>query len=170
MKHAVVLAVWLVPAAAFAQSTTTPQGTTTYTNADLVKFQVPGAFTNADLKRLPATGVTVLKAPAVKAAPRGEAEAEEAPAPLTDAYQAYYSNVRADRDVLAAELAYEIGLVEFSESAFAGDTRSFDVRLGYRSQAAELIRELTKRVALLDARLDSVADEARKAGVVLDRR
>ena len=168
MKHAVVLAVWLVPAAAFAQSTTTPQGTTTYTNADLVKFQVPGAFTNEDLKRLPATGVTVLKAPAVKAAPRGEAE--EAPAPLTDAYQAYYGNVRADRDVLAAELAYEIGLVEFSESAFAGDTRSFDVRLGYRSQAAELIRELTKRVALLDARLDSVADEARKAGVVLDRR
>jgi len=168
MKHAVVLAVWLVPAAAFAQGTTTSQGTTTYTNADLVKFQVPGAFTNADLKRLPATGVTVLKAPAVKAAPRGEAE--EAPAPLTDAYQAYYGNVRADRDVLAAELAYEIGLVEFSESAFAGDTRSFDVRLGYRSQAAELIRELTKRVALLDARLDSVADEARKAGVVLDRR
>ena len=168
MKHAVVLAVWLVPAAAFAQGTTTSQGTTTYTNADLVKFQVPGAFTNEDLKRLPATGVTVLKAPAVKAAPRGEAE--EAPAPLTDAYQAYYGNVRADRDVLAAELAYEIGLVEFSESAFAGDTRSFDVRLGYRSQAAELIRELTKRVALLDARLDSVADEARKAGVVLDRR
>lgn len=168
MKHAVVLAVWLVPAAAFAQGTTTSQGTKTYTNADLVKIQVPGAYTNEDLKRLPPLAVQVLKAPAGKAAPL--AEAEPAPAPPTDAYQAYYSSVRADRDVIAAELAYEIGLVEFSESAFAGDTRSFDVRLGYRSQAADLIRELTKRVALLDARLASVADEARKVGVVLDQR
>jgi len=158
MKHFVILAACLVPAAAFAQEAKT------YTNADLVKIQVPGAYTNEDLKRLPP--LPVQKGPKVAAAPQVEA----APAPATEAFQAYYNSVGADRDILAAELAYEIGLVEFSESAFAGDTRSFDVRLGYRSQAVELIRELTKRVALLDARLEAVTDEARRAEVRLDLR
>ena len=160
MKHVVILAACLVPAAAFAQEAKT------YTNADLVKIQVPGAFTNEDLRRLPPL-------PMQKAAPRAAAQpapVEAAPSPATEAFQTYYSSVRADRDLLAAELAYEIGLVEFSESAFAGDTRSFDVRLGYRAQAVDLIRELTKRVALLDARLDAVMDEARRAGVTIDRR
>ena len=156
-RSIIVLAACLVPAAAFAQESRT------YTNADLAKIQVPGAYTNEDLKRLPPL--------AVQRAPRVAAPAvEPAPAPPTEAFQAYYNGVRVDRDMLAAELAYEIGLVEFSESAFAGDSRSFDVRLGYRAQAVDLIRELTKRVALLDARLEWAADEARKAGVVLDRR
>ena len=157
-RSIIVLAACLVPAAAFAQETKT------YTNADLAKIQVPGAYTNQDLKRLPP--LAVQKAPAKAAVP----EVEPAPAPPTEAFQAYYNSVRVDRDMLAAELAYEIGLVDFSESAFAGDTRSFDVRLGYRAQAVDLIRELTKRVALLDARLEWASDEARKAGVVLDRR
>ncbi|HEV8201950.1 MAG TPA: hypothetical protein VGS03_18205 [Candidatus Polarisedimenticolia bacterium] len=162
MKHVVVLAVWLVPAAALAQEAKT------YTNADLVKIEVPGAYTNQDLKRLPPLAVQRVQAPA---APRGAAPvAEAAPAPPTEAFQAYFNSVRVDRDVLMSELQYEIDQVAFSESAFAGDTRSFDVRLGYRAQARPLIQELAKRVALLDMRLDAVADEARKAGVSLDRR
>jgi hypothetical protein len=161
MKHAVVLAVWLVPAAALAQEAKT------YTNADLAKIEVPGAYTNQDLKRLPPLPVQRVQVPA----PRGAAPvAEEAPAPPTEAFQAYFSSIRVDRDMLMSELQYEIDQVAFSESAFAGDTRSFDVRLGYRAQARPLIQELAKRVALLDARLDAVADEARKAGVSLDRR
>lgn len=163
MKRVVILAACLVPAAAFAQESRT------YTNADLVKIEVPGAFTNQDLKRLPPLPVQRAAAPKAAAEP-AQVEAPPAAAALTEAYQTYYGNVRADRDALAAELAYEIALVEFSESAFAGDTRSFDVRLGYRSQAVDLIRELTKRVALLDARLELVTDEARRAGVTLDRR
>ncbi|HYV18534.1 MAG TPA: hypothetical protein VFC25_05855 [Verrucomicrobiae bacterium] len=163
MKHAVVLAVWLVPAAALAQEAKT------YTNADLVKIEVPGAYTNQDLKRLPPLAVQKVQAPA--AAPRGAAPvAEEAPSPASEAFQAYFNSVRVDRDMLMSELQYEIDQVAFSESAFAGDTRSFDVRLGYRAQARPLIQELAKRVALLDMRLDAVADEARKAGVSLDRR
>jgi len=162
MKHVVVLAVWLVPAAALAQETKT------YTNADLVKIQVPGAYTNEDLKRLPP--LVVMKAPTGAAARQQGEIAPAAPAPAAEAFQAYYSSVRVDRDMLAAELQYEIDLVGFSESAFAGDTRSFDVRLGYRAQARPLIQELTKRVALLDARLAAVTDEARKAGVRLDLR
>jgi len=168
MKHVVVLAVWLVPAAALAQEAKT------YTNADLVKIEVPGAYTNQDLKRLPPLAVQKVQAPAAaprRAAPRGAAPvAEEAPSPASEAFQAYFNSVRVDRDMLMSELQYEIDQVAFSESAFAGDTRSFDVRLGYRAQARPLIQELAKRVALLDMRLDAVADEARKAGVTLDRR
>ncbi|HET8945848.1 MAG TPA: hypothetical protein VFQ07_02600 [Candidatus Polarisedimenticolia bacterium] len=165
MKHVVVLAVWLVPAAALAQEAKT------YTNADLAKIEVPGAYTNQDLKRLPPLAVQKVQAPAhAPAAGRGEAPVAEVPAPPTEAFQNYFNSVLVDRDILMAELQYEIDQVAFSESAFAGDTRSFDVRLGYRAQARPLIQELAKRVALLDARLDAVADEARKAGVSLDRR
>ena len=166
MKHVVVLAVWLVPAAALAQESRT------YTNADLVKIEVPGAFTNQDLKRLPPLVVQPAQKapPSAAAAPHAEGAAGGGMSAVTDAFQTYYNSVRVDRDILAAELEYEKGLVDFSESAFAGDTRSFDVRLGYRAQARPLIQELTKRVALLDARLVVVADEARKAGVSLDLR
>jgi len=166
MKHVVVLAVWLVPAAALAQESRT------YPNADLVKIQVPGAFTNQDLKRLPPLPVQ----PAAKAPAASAARPSEGAAPgggmsaATEAFQTYYNSVRVDRDILAAELAYEIGLVDFSESAYAGDTRSFDVRLGYRAQARPLIQELTKRVALLESRLSMVADEARRQGVSIDLR
>jgi hypothetical protein len=154
MKKVVVLMVCLAPAMAFADET--------YTNADLAKFQVPGAYTNQDLKRLPP--LPVQKAPAAKLPAY-----EPAPAP-TASIQAWYDSLKIERDALAAELAYEVKLVEFSESAFAGDSQSFDVRLGYRSQATDLIRELTKRVALLDLQIENALDEARKAGAGIDRR
>ena len=164
MKHVVVLAVWLVPAAALAQEAKT------YTNADLAKIEVPGAYTNKDLKRLPPLVVQKAQAPAPAAARAGAPPVEAAPAPPTEAFQTYFNSVRVDRDIRMAELQYEIDQVAFSESAFAGDTRSFDVRLGYRAQARPLIQELAKRVALLDSRLEAVQDEARKAGVSLDLR
>ena len=158
MKNVVALAIGLLlPAAALAQDKT-------YTNADLTKIQVPGAYTNEDLKRLPP--LAVQKAPAVKP------EAARAPEEISaqqQSWQNYYWNVRADRDALQAELDYEIAQVEFSESAFAGDTRAFEPRLGYRSQARPLILELKKRVALLEARMDAVLDDARRAGFALER-
>ena len=157
MKNVVALAIWLLPAAALAQDVT-------YTNADLAKIQVPGAYTNEDLKRLPPLAVQKAQAAAKEAAP--------APAEISaqqQSWQNYYWNVRADRDALQAELDYEIAQVEFSESAFAGDTRAFEPRLGYRSQARPLILELKKRVALLDIRMESVLDDARHAGFALER-
>jgi hypothetical protein len=157
MKNAVALAIWLLPAAAFAQDVT-------YTNADLAKIQVPGAYTNDDLKRLPP--LAVQKA---AAAPAPQVQPPAAPSAQQEGWQNYYWNVRADRDALQAELDYEIAQVEYSESAFAGDTRAFEPRLGYRSQARPLIMELTKRIALLDARMDAVLDEARRAGYALER-
>jgi hypothetical protein len=155
MKRVLVLAACLVPAAAFAQDS--------YTNADLAKFQVPGAYTNQDLKRL--SPLPMQGKPTAAAAP-----IIEAPAPPTAAYQSYYDNLRGERDSLQDEIDIEKGLVDFSESAYAGDTRSYDVRLGYRAQAAPIIRELNKRVALLDAQLSRLEDHARREGVSLDRR
>ncbi len=154
MKSIIVLAACLVPAAAFAQDS--------YTNADLAKFQVPGAYTNQDLKRLSPMPMQSARA--------GTLPTYEAPAPPTTAYQSYYDNLHGERDGLQAEIDLEKGLVDFSESALAGDTRSFDVRLGYRAQAAPLIRELAKRVALLDGQLARIENDARRAGVSLDRR
>lgn len=154
MKGFVVLAVCFWPAAALAQQT--------YTNADLAKFQVPGAYTNEDLKRL--APLPVQKKAAAEVPPY------EAPLVATAAYQAHFDNLRAERDLLLAEIQYEKDRVDFSESAFAGDTRSFDVRLGYRAAAAVWIRDLERRVAIYDAQLETISDQARKAGAELDHR
>jgi len=154
MKRVIALMVCLAPAMVFADDS--------YTNADLAKFQVPGAYTNQDLKRLPP--MPVQKAPASKLPAY-----EPAPVP-TASLQAWYDSLQGERDALAAEMAYETSQVDFSESAFAGDTRSYDVRLGYRTQATPLIRELQKRVTLLDQQIERALDAARKAGAVLDRR
>ena len=154
MKRVVLFMLCLAPAIAFADES--------YTNADLAKFQVPGAYTNQDLKRLPP--LPVQKAPAAKLPAY-----EPAPVP-TASLQAWYDSLKAERDALAAEIDYEKSLVDFSESAFAGDTRSYDVRLGYRAQARPLIIELQKRVALLDRQMETALDAARTAGAVLDRR
>jgi hypothetical protein len=154
MKGFVVLAVCFWPAAVFAQQT--------YTNADLAKFKVPGAYTNQDLKRL--SPLPMQKAPAAKVPPY------EAPEVPTAAFQAHFDNVSAERDVLLAEIQYEKDRVDFSESAFAGDSRSFDVRLGYRAAAAVWIRDLERRLAIVDAEIEAISERARKAGADLDHR
>ncbi len=155
MKGLVVLAVCLAPALAYGQQT--------YTNADLSKFQVPGAYTNQDLKRL--RPLAVQKEPAA-VLPRWV----PAPPGAGAAYQSLYDSMARAREGIAAEIEYEKGLVGYSESAFAGDTSDFTVRLGYRAQAAPLIRELVKREALLGKQMDEVADAARRAGAPLERR
>ena len=154
MKAFVVLAACFLPAVAFAQQT--------YTNADLAKIDVPGAYTNQDLKRL--SPLPMQKAPAAQLPPY------VAPAVPTSAFQAQYDNVRSERDLLLAEIELEKARVEFSESAYAGDTRSYDVRLGYRAPAAVWIRDLERRVAIYDAELDAISERARKAGADLDHR
>ena len=154
MKRVAVFVVCLAPALAFADQS--------YTNADLAKFQVPGAYTNQDLKRLPPMPV--------QRAPASTLPAYEPAAAPTASLQAWYDSLKAERDAVAAEMAYEKSQVDFSESPFAGDSRSYDVRLGYRTRATPLIRELQKRVTLLDQQIDVVLETARKSGAVLDRR
>ncbi|OLD62466.1 MAG: hypothetical protein AUI47_12435 [Acidobacteria bacterium 13_1_40CM_2_68_5] len=155
MKVSVVVAGLVWPVLAFGQQL--------YTNADLAKFDVPGAYTNDDLRRLPP--LAVQSAPAVPTPPYA------APAPAEGAsYQANYDNLKLTRMALAGELDFELNRIAFSEAAFAGNTSEIEPRLGYRSRVSSLVLELKKRVALLDQQMDDLAGLARRAGVAIDPR
>ena len=157
MRMSVVLAGLVWPALAFGQQL--------YTNADLAKLDGPGAYTNDDLRRLPP--LVVQKEPAAQLPPF----VIPAPSPyLIEHYLSSYDNLREGRDSLAFELEFELKRVEFSESAFAGDTKSFEPRLGYRTQVGDLIRELEKRIAILDFQMEMLVQDARKAGVEIGQR
>lgn len=153
MKVSVVLMGLVWPVLTFGQQL--------YTNADLAKFDVPGSYSNKDLKRLPPTPQSrgVIGQPAYTPPPREDA-----------AYQSAYDGLRLTRDALQAEIDFENGRISFSESALAGDTGVIAPRLGYRAAVAPLVLELEKRVALLDRQMDIVLDAARRAGAVVDPR
>jgi len=153
MKVSVVLMGLVWPVLTFGQQL--------YTNADLAKFDVPGSYSNKDLRRLPPSPSHrgVIGQPAYTPPPREDA-----------AYQAAYDGLRLTRDALQAEIDFENGRVSFSESALAGDTGVIAPRLGYRAAVAPLVLELQKRIALLDRQMDIVLDAARRAGAVVDHR
>lgn len=154
MKVSVVLLGLVWPVLTFGQQL--------YTNADLAKFDVPGAYSNQDLKRLPPSGVTPRAAVGLPS---------YTPPPREDAlYQRAYDGLHLTRAAMQAELDFEMGRIAFSESALAGNTGVVEPRLGYRASVAPLILELQKRVALLDRQMDAVLDAARRAGAVVDQR
>lgn len=153
MKVSVVLLGLVWPVLSFGQQL--------YTNADLAGFDVPGAYTDQDLKRLPP--LAVQKQPAFPLAPYTPAPREDA------AFQRAYDGLQLTRTALQAEIDFETGRIAFSESAMAGDTSAIEPRLGYRASVAPLILELKKRTALLDRQMESLLDAARRAGAVIDR-
>jgi hypothetical protein len=156
MRAVVLLALALWPALAYAERT--------YTNADLVGFQVPGAYTNDDLRGLPP--LAVQKSAAFEPPPYVPRRVPVA------AFQALYDGLRQEREALAEELDLERARVAFSESAFAGDPAPTEgrPRLGYRMKAAPLMAELAKRVDLLDLRIAAVLEDARRSGAALETR
>ena len=154
MKVSLVVAGLVWPVLAFGQQA--------YTNADLEKFNVPGAYTNEDLRRLPPL---VVQKRAAAPGPQ-----LVTPPTMISPYQDSYDSLSASRDAFAYELEFEMQRVEFSESPFAGDAQSIQPRLGYRTQAAPLVLELQKRIAILEHQMDNVADQARRAGWPVDPR
>jgi hypothetical protein len=157
MKVSVVLAGLVWPVLAFGQQA--------YTNADLAKFDVPGAYTNEDLRKLPP--LTVQKQ---AAEPRLPLVAPGPPMEAIAYYNGLYESLRQNREALAFERDYEIMRVDFSESPYAGDSQSFEPRLGYRTRVLPLVMELEKRIAILEHQMELVADDARHAGVLIDLR
>jgi hypothetical protein len=157
MKVSVVVAGLVWPALAFGQQL--------YTNADLSKIDVPGAYTNEDLRRLPP--LVMQKQPAATLPPFVSTAPSQ---DLIARYEDAYGSLREGRDSLAFELDFELKRVDFSESAFSGDTRSIGPRLGYRSRVAPLILELEKRIAILDHQMETLLQDARRAGVEIDAR
>jgi hypothetical protein len=150
-------AVFLWPAVAFAQQS--------YSNGDLTRFHVPGAYTNDDLKKLPAVAAPRTQ-PGVAAIPAAFALPETDTRLLQDAYDA----LLARRVRLEAELEFERERIEFSESAFAGSTDVIAPRLGYRARVALQVLELEKRIAILAAEMDLLLEGARKGRMGIDRR
>src|SRR5262245_37620998 len=156
MKVSVVLAGLLWPAVAFGQQL--------YTNADLAKFDVPGAYTNEDLRRLPP--LAVQKESAEKLPPYFPV--------VTDAQiraQRTYDDLRSYRDAFAYELDLGLQRVEFSRSPYAGNPNAlFEPRLGYGAKVYTLILELEKRIAILDGQMEDLVDQARRDGILLETR
>ena len=154
MKLVIVVLLCLAPVLAFGQQT--------YTNEDLAKFQVPGAYTNEDLKRL--TPLAQQKEPAFHL-PAFQ------PAPTrSQSLQARYDGLKETYDMLQAQIVAEHERVDFSESAFAGNTLDAKVRLGHKTPAFVWIKELSLRADLMKTRIEALEDLARRRGVVLDRR
>ncbi len=154
MKSVIVVAICLAPVLAFGQQT--------YTNEDLARFQVPGAYTNEDLKRL--TPLAQQKEPAFRLP-------EFQPAPTrSPSLQARYDGLKETYEILQAEIAAEHERVDFSESAFAGNTLDAKVRLGHKTPAFVWIKELSLRADLMKVRIEALEEIARRRGVVLDRR
>ena len=154
MKRILILMICLCPVLAFAQEA--------YTNADLIDIEVPGAYTNEDLRKLPPL--------AVQARPAAPGPVIAIPPVDSSFYQAAFDDLSRVRRSLQAELDYEAKQIAFSESAFAGRTQSAAPRLGYRNKVRGLVQELIKRITLVDTQIEFVLEDARKAGAFVDKR
>ena len=154
MKRLVVLGACLWPAIAFAQQT--------YTNADLVKFNVPGAYTNDDLRQLSPL--------AIQKTPAAVLPLFSIPPVFSGPFQSSYDMLRGTRTALQTERDFELARVAESESPSGGDSQGFTPRLGYATKVRPLIMELEKRIALIDHQIDDLRDAARRAGASIDLR
>lgn len=128
-----------------------------YTNADLDRIYVPGAYTNEDLKALPP--LEVQEAPALPLVGPRVDTAER------DRLLARIRMLEARRDAMARELAYEEERVRRSESA-GGNSPDSSLFAGYRGKSRGLREALRKEIALLGHEIDDTRWHAVRASVV----
>jgi hypothetical protein len=153
MKKWIGIALCLVPLAAHAQQR--------YTNEDLKKFTVPGAYTNQDLKKM--APVPVVRGAAVSVIPAPPAPAE------AEALQIRFGLLSEQRLILQTEMDWRQAMIRKADSAFDKGTDGYPWP-GYRSKNREAIQSLEMRLAVVEARLEEVRDEARRADVLLESR
>ena len=154
MKKSLGIILCLVPlSAAFAQQT--------YTNEDLKRFSVPGAYTNQDLKKLPPVPVVgkATPAPPVAMAP------ERGPDPL----QIRFDLLSEQKRIYQAELDWRQSQIDKAYSFVDQGTDGYPWP-GYRSKSKSAMHYLEMQIAVLDSRIETVLDDARQAGVTLDQR
>ena len=156
-KKWIGIAVCLVPLSAYAQQT--------YTNEDLRKFTVPGAYTNQDLKKLPPVPVSG-GAKAAKPAPVPEPVVV---APSPEPFQLRMDFLAEQRRIYQAELDWRLGMLEQAYSFYDKGTDGY-VWPGYWSKNKGIIQYLEMEISVIDARQENVRDEARRAGVYLEER
>ena len=118
-----------------------------YTNADLDKLHLPGAYTNKDLKTLeplPAQEAPLIETPEVDLSRWLEAAAVR---------EAGYRALVHLRDRLQAELDYELGRLALAYSP-AGGNFTGSLRPGLRSKLQPKLDSLQRRIYLTDWELD----------------
>ena len=152
MKKLIGVFVCLVPLAAYAQQT--------YTNEDLRKFTVPGAYTNADLKKLPPVPV-VGRAGRVESLPYEEVDAGP--------FQMRLDLLQEQRTIVQAQLDWTNQQIEKAYSFFDKGPDGYPWP-GYYSKNKGFLQYLDMQLAVIDARIDEVEDEARTAGAILYNR
>jgi hypothetical protein len=153
MKKWIGIVLCLFPFVAYAEQT--------YTNEDLKRFSVPGAYTNEDLRKLP-------RLPVVKGVPAAPAPIPMV-APAAEPLQRRLDFLSEQRLIIQAELDWREEMVRKADSYFEKGPNEGPY-LGYRSKSKGSIQYLKLQLAIMDARIDNVVDEARQAGVVLESR
>jgi hypothetical protein len=153
MKKWIGIVLCLFPFVAYAEQT--------YTNEDLKRFSVPGAYTNEDLRKLP-------RLPVVKAAPVAPAPVPVA-GPAAEPLQMRLDLLSEQRLIVQTELDWREAMVRKADSYFEKGPNEGPY-LGYRSKSKGTIQYLELQRAILDARIDRVLDEARTEGVILEAR
>lgn len=148
MKRIMVLATVMLATAALAEER--------YTNADLDRIYVPGAFTNEDLKALPA--IETQEAPAQ---PLAGARIDTAG---RDLLFAEIRSLEEQREGAASELAYEEAIVRLVYGP-GGNSPDRAFFAGYRSKSRGLREALRKEIALLDQQIDAVRWQALRVPV-----
>ncbi|PYQ11139.1 MAG: hypothetical protein DMH00_08935 [Acidobacteria bacterium] len=153
MKKLLGVFLCLVPLAVHAQQT--------YTNEDVKNFTVARAYTNQDLKKmkpLPVVGV---------AAPRAadpDPVAEDA-----GPYQLRMDLLKEQRCILQAELDWRNAEIEKAYSFLDKGPGGYPWP-GYLSKSKGALQYLRMQLAVVDARIDFLKDEARRADVIVDSR
>jgi hypothetical protein len=151
MKKWIGVALCLVPLAVQAEQR--------YTNEDLRKFSVPGAYTNQDLQKLP-------KLPVAKAVP-------VVPIPIIAVepgpFQMQLDFLQQQRLGLQSELDYREGMLEKAYSYFDKAPNEGPYP-GYLSKSVGILNYLEMQLAITDSQIENLLDGARRAGVVLENR
>ena len=153
MKKIIGVVVCLVPLAAYGQQR--------YTNEDLRKFSVPGAYTNQDLKKLPPVPVVGKAAPAP--APRSEA-----PAVDSESFQIALDLLVEQRNIYQAELDWRNQEIERAYSFFDKGPEGYPWP-GYLSKSRGILQYLEVQIAIMDARIAAMEEDAYSAGAVIER-
>jgi hypothetical protein len=150
MKKLVGVIVCLVPLTAYAQQT--------YTNEDLRKFSVPGAYTNQDLKKMrpvPVVGKAGASAPVT-------IEVVD-PRP----YQMRLDLLREQRLIVQAQLDWTNQEIEKAYSFYDKGPDGYPWP-GYLSKTRGFVQYLEMQIAVVDARIANVEEEAFRAGATLE--
>ena len=149
MNKFIGVLVCMAPLAVYAQQT--------YTNEDLKRFTVPGAYTNQDLKKLPPVPVVGRATPN---APVAYEEVDARP------FQMRLDLLQEQRTIVQAQLDWTNQQIEKAYSFFDKGPDGYPWP-GFYSKNKGFLQYLDMQLSVIDARIGEVEDEARSAGAIL---